>query len=70
VELVAKNPTDSPNSASYLDLDLGRDINETLTTKLYDKRDDFNLYNFLSSTIPFSIVASRRLLHMVFTCRI
>jgi len=50
VELVFKDTTDSPNSASYLDLYLEHDINGTLTTKLHDKRDDFN---FLSSTIPF-----------------
>jgi len=32
VELVVKDTTDSPNSASYLDLDLEHDINGTLTT--------------------------------------
>jgi len=37
VELVFKDTTDSPTSASYLDLEHG--INETLTTKLYDKCD-------------------------------
>jgi len=40
VELVVKDTTDSPNSASYLYLE--HYINGTLTTKLYDKRDDFN----------------------------
>jgi len=58
VELVVKNTTDSPNSASYLDLCLEHDINRTLTTKLYDKRDDFNFpiinYPFLDSKIPSS----------------
>jgi len=34
--------------------------------KFYDKRDDLT---FLSSSIPFSAVTSRHLLHMVFTCR-
>jgi len=56
VELVVKDTTDSPNSASYLDLYLEHDINATLTTKLYDKRDDFNFlivnYPFLESNIP------------------
>jgi len=56
VELVDKDTTDSPNSASYLYLDHG--INGTLTTKLYDKRDDFNFpivnYPFLDSNIPSS----------------
>jgi len=53
VELV-KDTADSPNSASYLE----HDINGTLTTKLYDKRDDFNFpiinYPFLDGNIPSS----------------
>jgi len=58
VELVVKDTTDSPNSASYLDRYLEHDINGTLTTKLYDKRGDFNFpivsYLFLESNIPLS----------------
>jgi len=58
VELEVKDTTDSPNSASYLDLYLEHDINGTLTTKFYDKRDDFNFpivnYPFLDSNIPSS----------------
>jgi len=58
VELVVKDTTDSHNSASYLDLYLEYDINGTLTTKLYDKRDDFNFpivnYPFLDSNTPSS----------------
>jgi len=58
VELVVKDTTDSPNSAFYLDLYLEHDINGTLTTKLYDKRDDINfpIVNcpFLDSNIPSS----------------
>jgi len=58
VELVVKDTTDSPNSASYLDLYLEHDINGTLTTKLYDKRDDFKFpivnYPFLDRSIPSS----------------
>jgi len=42
LEIVVKNTTNFPNSASYLDLYLEHDINRTLTTKSYDKRDDFN----------------------------
>jgi len=38
VDLVVKDTTDFPKSASYLDLYLEHDINGTLTTKLYDKR--------------------------------
>jgi len=58
VEFVVKDTTDFPNSASYLDFYLEHDINGTLTTKLYDKRDDFNFliinYPFLESNIPSS----------------
>jgi len=56
VELVAKDTTDSPKSASYLDLYLEHEINTILTTKFYDKRDDFNFpivnHPFLDSNIP------------------
>jgi len=56
VELVVKDTIDSPNSASYLDLYLEYDINGALTTKLCDKRDDFNFpivnYPFLDSNTP------------------
>jgi len=57
-ELVVKDTTNYPNSASYHDLYLEHDINGTLTTKLYDKRDEFNFpivnYPFLDSNIPSS----------------
>jgi len=56
VELVVKDTTDSPDSASYLNLE--HDINGTLTTKLYDKRDEFNFpivnYPFLDNNISSS----------------
>jgi len=58
VELVVKDATDSSKSASYLELYLKHDINGNLTTKLYDKRDDFKFpiinYPFLGSNIPSS----------------
>jgi len=58
VELAVKDTTDYPNSASYLDLYLENDNNGTLTTKLYDKRDDFNFpvvsYPFIDSNTPSS----------------
>jgi len=58
VEFVVKDTSVSPNSASYFDLYLEHDINGTLTTKLYDKRRDFNYriinYPFLDSNIPSS----------------
>jgi len=65
VELVVKYATYS-NSASYLDLYLEHEINETLITKLSDKRDDFNYRQFSLSR---HVVTSHHLLHMVFTCR-
>jgi len=58
VELVVKDTTDYPNSASYLNLYLEHDIYGTLTTKLYDKRNDFTFlivnYPFLDTNIPSS----------------
>ena len=57
-ELEIKDTTDSPNSASYLDLFLRHDGYGHLTTRLYDKRDDFDFsvvnFPFLSSNIPAS----------------
>jgi len=55
MEHVVKDTTDSPNTASYLNLYLEDDIKGTLTTKLYDKRHGFNFpignYPFLDSNI-------------------
>jgi len=60
VELVVKDTQDSHNTASYLDLYLKHEFNGILTTKLYDKRDDFNFsivnYPFPDSNIPSSVV--------------
>ena len=57
-ELEIKETTESAYSASYLDLFLEIDSNGRLSTKLYDKRDDFNftIINFpnLTSNIPLS----------------
>ena len=57
-ELEIKNTTVSSNSASYLDLFLEYDQDYRLTTRLYDKRDDFNFpivnFPFLDSNIPLS----------------
>jgi len=56
VKSIVKDTTYYPDSASYLDLYLEHEIIGTLTTKLYDKRDDFNFpivnYPFLDSNIP------------------
>ena len=42
IELEIKDTTHTDTSASYLDLHLEIDSEGRLTTKLYDKRDDFN----------------------------
>ena len=57
-ELEIKETTESDSSASYLDIFLEFDSDGHLSTRLYDKRDDFNftIINFphLSSNIPLS----------------
>ena len=54
--LEIKDTTDSSNSASYLDIMLSIDKDQHLTTKIYDKRDDFDFsivnFPFLCSNIP------------------
>jgi hypothetical protein len=56
IELEIKDTTDTYRSASYLDLHLEIDSEGQLRTKLYDKRDDFNLpivnFPFICSNIP------------------
>ena len=51
-----QDTTESSTHASYLDILLSVDTDKKLTTKLYDKRDDFDfsIVNFphLSSNIP------------------
>ena len=57
-ELEIKDTTDSPNSASYLDLLLEYDREGRLSTRIYDKRDDFDFkivnFPYLCSNIPSS----------------
>jgi hypothetical protein len=57
-ELEIKETTDTALSASYLDLCLEFDDSGQLSTKIYDKRDDFNfkIINFpnMCSKIPAS----------------
>ena len=57
-ELEVKETTDTASSASFLDLYLEFDDSGQLSTKLYDKRDDFNfkIINFpnMCSNIPAS----------------
>jgi hypothetical protein len=45
-ELEIKETTDTASSASFLDLYLEFDDSGQLTTKIYDKRDDFNQKHF------------------------
>ena len=55
-ELEIKDTTASASSISYLDILLEMDIDGNLTTKLYDKRVDFNFFivslPYLCSNIP------------------
>ena len=55
-ELQIQDTTDAGNWANYLDLRLEFDTNGSLTTQLYDKRDDFNFsivnFPFIDSNIP------------------
>ena len=56
IELEIKDTTHTDTSASYLDLHLEIDSWGAVTTKLYDKRDDFNFpivnFSFICSNIP------------------
>jgi hypothetical protein len=58
-ELEVKETTDTASSASFLDLYLEFDDSGQLSTKIYDKRDDFNfkIINFpnMCSNIPASL---------------
>ena len=62
-ELEVKETTDTASSASFLDQYLEFDHSGQLSTKIYDKRDDFNfkIINFPNMC--------QLLLHMVFTSR-
>ena len=57
-ELEIKETTDTASSASFLDLYLEFDTNGQLSTRIYDKRDDFKfeIINFphMDSNIPSS----------------
>ena len=61
-----KETTDTASSASFLDLYLEFDDSGQLSTKMYDKRDDFNfkIKNFQTCAAIYQL-----LLHMVFTSR-
>ena len=66
-ELEVKETTDTTSSASFWDIYLEFDDSGQLSTKIYDKRDDFNfkIINFpnMCSNIP------AYLAYMVFTSR-
>ena len=55
-ELTISETTESTSVASYLDLLFTRDKSNNITTKLYDKRDEFGFhivnFPFMSSNIP------------------
>ena len=57
-EFEIKDTTDSPQFSNYLDLRLEIHDKSNLSTRLYDKRDDFNFtivnFPFLDSNIPVS----------------
>ena len=57
-ELEIKDTTDTPKYSNYLDLRLEINDENKLSTKLYDKRDDFNFpivnFPFICSNIPTS----------------
>ena len=55
-ELEVKETTDTASSASFLDLYLEFDDSGQISTKIYDKRDDFKIINFpnMCSNIPAS----------------
>jgi hypothetical protein len=61
-ELEANETTDTPSTASFLDIYLEIEDSGQLSTKIYDKRDDFNfeIINFpnMCSNIPASDVYS------------
>jgi hypothetical protein len=65
-ELEVKETTDTASSASFLDLYLEFDDSGQLSTKIYDKRDDFN---FKIINFPKCAAIYQLLLHMVFTSR-
>ena len=57
-ELEVKETTDTSSSASFLDLYLEFDDSGQLSTKIYDKRDDFNfkIINFPNMCSSFSCI--------------
>ena len=54
-ELEIKDTTDSSTHASYLDILLNIDHDQRLSTKIYDKRDDFD---FPIVNFPFLVYAT------------
>jgi hypothetical protein len=57
-ELEIKETTDTASSASFLDLYLEFDDNGQLSTKIYDKRDDFNFKTIIFPNMCSNILAS------------
>ena len=65
-ELEVKENTDSASSASFVDIYLEIDDSGHLSTKMYDKPDDFNFKIVIFQICP---AIYQLLLHMVFTSR-
>ena len=65
-ELEMKETTDTASPASFLDLSLEFYDSGQLSTKFYDKRDDFNFKTYIFQTCA---AIYQLLLHMVFTSR-
>ena len=59
-ELEVKETTDTASSASFLDLYLEFDDSGQISTKIYDKRDDFNFkiinYKYVQQYTSFSCI--------------
>ena len=72
-ELEIKETTDTPTSASYLDLYLYIDDSGHLKSKIYDKRDDFDFpivnFPFLGSNIPSSPAYGVYISQLIRYCR-
>ena len=69
IEPEIKDATDTDRSIAYIDLHLDIDSAGRLGTKLYDKRDDFNIpivkFPFICSNIPAALAYSVYISQMI-----
>ena len=72
-KLEVKNTTESHNSASYLDIFLETDNKGNLSTRPYDKRDEFNIpitnFPFICGNIPASPAYGVYISQLIRYCR-